>query len=129
MDYRDISLPDFGIFRIRSAISVPSTGLGIFDGHTTISSQICHVWTSGVGGLLHQAKEFRCTSVQYTLYYDLVNRTAAYFKKFSPSTRPKLGNRDISLPNFGFFSIRSAISVQSTGLSRFDRQTTIPSHT
>jgi hypothetical protein len=39
MDYRDISLPDFGIFRIRSAISVRSTGLSRFDCHTTYQAR------------------------------------------------------------------------------------------
>jgi hypothetical protein len=120
MDYRDISLPDFGIFRIRSAISVRSTGLSRFDGHTTMSSEICHVWTPGVGGLLHQAKGCRCTSVQYPLYFGLVTWTSAYFHKFLPSTRSNMDYRDISLPDFGIFRIRSAISVRSTGLSRFD---------
>jgi hypothetical protein len=41
----DLALTDFGSFRIRSAISVRSIGLGRFDGHTTISSQVCNVGT------------------------------------------------------------------------------------
>jgi hypothetical protein len=73
MDYRDISLPNFGIFRIRAAISVRSTGLSRFDRQTSIPSQIRHVWAPGVGGLLHQAKGYRCTSVQYPLYFGLLN--------------------------------------------------------
>jgi hypothetical protein len=38
-----------------------------FDGHTTISSQVCHVGTPGVGRMLHKTKGGRCTSVQYLL--------------------------------------------------------------
>jgi hypothetical protein len=61
----DLAFRDFGSFPIRSAISVRSIGLGRFDGHTTISSQVCHVGTRGVGRMLHQTKGYRCTSVQY----------------------------------------------------------------
>jgi hypothetical protein len=132
--YSDLKIPGVGhahfsdlAFRIRSAISVRSTGLSRFDRHTTMSSEIRHVWTPGVRELLHQAKGYRCTSVQYPLYFGLVNWTLAYFHKFPPSTCCNMDYRDISLPDSGIFRIRSAISVRSTGLSRFDRQTTMSS--
>jgi hypothetical protein len=44
-----------------------------FDGHTTISSQLCHVGTPGVGRMLHKTKGGRCTSVQYLLYFGRLN--------------------------------------------------------
>jgi hypothetical protein len=55
--YSDLKIPGVGhahfsdlAFRIRSAISVRSTGLSRLDRNMTMASEIRHVWTPGVGG-------------------------------------------------------------------------------
>jgi hypothetical protein len=54
------------------------------------------------------------------LHIGLLNCTLAYIQKFSPPTPSNFGGRDISLPDCVSFRIRSAISVRSIGLCRFD---------